>query len=74
MTVSSYTTPSAAIGEAAVSARVGRRRFTVAYKTSIVQEAAQCRAPGEIGSLLRREGLYSSHLIVWRQLAHAGAR
>jgi len=41
-----------------VSARAGRRRFTVEYKTRIVQEAAQCRAPGEIGSLLRREGLY----------------
>jgi len=74
MTVSSHTTPSTPLGDAEVSARVGRRRFTVAYKTRIVQEAAQCRAPGEIGSLLRREGLYSSHLTMWRQLAHAGAR
>jgi len=60
MTVSSHTTPSTPLGDAEVSARVGRRRFTVEYKTRIVQEAAQYRAPGEIGSLLRREGLYSS--------------
>ncbi len=74
MIVPSHTTASAAIGDAEVSARAGRRRFTVEYKTRIVQGAAQCRAHGEIGSLLRREGLYSSHLTMWRQLAHAGAR
>jgi len=58
MTVSSNTTPSAPLGDAEVSARAGRRRLTVEYKTRIVQEAAQCRAPGEICSLLRRERLY----------------
>lgn len=51
-----------------------RRRFTVEYKTRIVQEAAQCRAPGEIGSLLRREGLFSSQLTMWRKQYLAGAR
>lgn len=56
-----------------VAAR-GRRRFTVEYKTRIVQEAAQCRAVGEIGSLLRREGLFSSQLTTWRKQYHAGAR
>ena len=45
-----------------LSAQRGRRRFTAEYKSSIVQHAAQCRAPGEIGALLRREGLFSSQL------------
>ena len=54
------TSSSASNSETEVSASAGRRRFTVEYKTRIVQEAAQCRAVGEIGSLLRREGLYSS--------------
>jgi len=74
MTVASRTTALVAGEGTEVSARTGRRRFTVAYKTRIVEEAAQCRAPGEIGSLLRREGLYSSHLTTWRKLYHAGAR
>jgi hypothetical protein len=43
-----------------VMARGTRWRFTAYYKASIVQEAAQCRAAGEIGALLRREGLFSS--------------
>ena len=51
-----------------------RRRFTVEYKTRIVQAAALCRAVGEIGSLLRREGLFSSQLTMWRKQYHAGAR
>lgn len=49
-----------------------RRRFSAAYKVRILAEAEQCSAPGEIGSLLRREGLYSSHLSKWRQLRDAG--
>ena len=57
-----------------VSARRGRRRFTAEYKASIVQQAAQCRAPGEIGALLRREGLFSSQLTMWRKLYQRGAR
>ncbi len=57
-----------------VAARSGRRRFTAEYKASVVQQAAACRAPGEIGALLRREGLYSSHLTMWRQQAALGAR
>lgn len=55
-------------------ARAGRRRFTVEYKTGIVQEAERCRAAGEIGSLLRREGLFSSQLTEWRKLYRDGAR
>ncbi|MFP5226202.1 MAG: transposase [Acidobacteriota bacterium] len=50
----------------------GRRRFTAAYKQRIVAEAGRC-APGEVGALLRREGLYSSHLTKWRREFAAGA-
>lgn len=57
-----------------VSTRASRRRFTVEYKTGIIQEAERCRAAGEIGSLLRREGLFSSQLTEWRKLYRNGAR
>lgn len=57
-----------------VTARGTRRRFTADYKALIVQQAAQCRAPGEIGALLRREGLFSSQLTVWRKQYQAGVR
>lgn len=50
-----------------------RRKFTAAYKLSIVQQANRCRQPGEIGALLRREGLYSSHLVTWRRQYESGA-
>ena len=43
-----------------------RRQFTVAYKQAILDEADRCRQLGEVGALLRREGLYSSHLTRWR--------
>jgi transposase-like protein len=43
-----------------------RRRFSASYKASIVREASHCTKPGEIGALLRREGLYSSQLSAWR--------
>ena len=45
-----------------VSAKARRRRFTPAYKAGIVEEAMTCTEPGQIGALLRREGLYSSAL------------
>ena len=50
-----------------VVATARRRKFTVAYMRRIVREADACTAPGAIGELLRREGLYSSHLSKWRQ-------
>jgi transposase len=50
-----------------VLAKARRRRFTAAYKLRIVQEADGCRKDGEIGALLRREGLYSSQLATWRR-------
>ena len=45
-----------------------RRSFTAAEKVRIVDEAAQCLEPGALGELLRREGIYSSHLSKWRSL------
>ena len=50
-----------------------RRRFTAEYKLKIVREAEACVRPGEIGALLRREGLYSSLLTEWRRAHEAGA-
>jgi transposase-like protein len=56
-----------------VRAVAKRRQFTAAYKLSVVEEADRCSSPGAIGALLRREGLYSSHLTVWRRERAAGA-
>jgi len=49
-----------------------RRMFTAAYKLRIVEEADRCEQQGDIGNLLRREGLYSSHLTTWRRQRSAG--
>ncbi len=51
--------------------RPRRRQFTAAYKLRVLAEADQC-ATGEVGALLRREGLYSSHLTDWRRQRDAG--
>lgn len=56
-----------------VATKARRRRFTAAYKQRILEEADRCSAPGEIGALLRREGLYSSLLSRWRQQRASGA-
>ncbi len=50
-----------------------RRRFSAEYKLRILREAEACTEPGEIGALVRREGLYTSHLSKWRQQRDAGA-
>ena len=55
-----------------VAPRVKRRTFTAAYKLRILQEADLCDQAGQIGALLRREGLYSSHLTTWRRQRAAG--
>ena len=55
-----------------VTPQTTRRRFTAKYKLKVLQEADQCQASGEIGALLRREGLYSSHLTKWRRQRTAG--
>ena len=54
-----------------VPARHARRRFTTAYKLEILRKADACTRHGELGALLRTEGLYSSHVVTWRrQRAH----
>lgn len=50
-----------------VTARAKRRRFSSAYKSRILIELDACQAPGAVGALLRREGLYSSHIAIWRR-------
>jgi transposase-like protein len=50
-----------------------RRRFTAGYKLRILHEADACSRPGEVGALLRREGLYTSHLTYWRKQREEGA-
>ena len=55
-----------------VAARHRRRRFTTAYKLEILRKADACLRHGELGALLRKEGLYSSHLITWRQQRERG--
>ena len=52
--------------DVSVSAAPARRRFTAAYKLKIVTTADGCTQPGDLAALLRREGLYSSHLAAWR--------
>ena len=56
------TTPTTEVSEKPV-----RRRFTAEYKLQILAEADRCSEPGQIGEVLRREGLYSSHLSNWRK-------
>jgi transposase len=55
-----------------VEARPRRRRFSNDYKLRIVREADACKESGDVGALLRREGLYSSHLTNWRKLRDEG--
>ena len=50
-----------------------RRKFTAKYKLEILEKAEACIRPGEIGELLRREGLYTSHLTYWRKQQRDGA-
>jgi len=63
---------SPALPDPEVEIRAERRRFTTRYKLSILEQADRCQGFGEIGALLRREGLYSSHLSTWRRLRREG--
>jgi len=56
-----------------VTEKAQRRRFTSEYKLRILEEADRCRELGEIGGLLRREGLYTSNLSAWREQRRVGA-
>ena len=54
-------------------AKPKRRQFTARYRLRILEEAERCTQPGEVGRLLRREGLYSSHLTAWRKARRKGS-
>ena len=56
-----------------VEPKAVRRRFGAQYKRSVLEQADRCVNPGDIGALLRREGLYSSHLSNWRRQREDGA-
>jgi transposase-like protein len=58
--------------EVEVVAKGERRRFTGEYKAKVLREADSCKRPGEIGALLRREGLYWSNLTTWRKQRETG--
>lgn len=64
--------PELAVPDPEVAAKPKRRRFTADYKRSIVEQAEAGQDAGAIGSLLRREGLYSSHLSTWRRQSRQG--
>ena len=55
-----------AVPRTEVKPKATRRRFTAEYKRRVLTEADACTKPGELGALLRREGLYSSHINTWR--------
>ncbi len=55
-----------------VPAKVHRRQFTAAYRLRMLKEADACTKRGALGALLRREGLYSSHLVNWRRQREQG--
>ncbi len=55
-----------------VTPKAKRRRFSAQYKLRILEETDRCTQPGQIGALLRREGLYSSNLTTWRRQRDQG--
>ncbi len=67
------TTGARDVADPEVAEKPKRRRFSAEYRLRIVREADACKAPGEVGALLRREGLYSSLLSAWRRQRDAGA-
>lgn len=62
----------ARVRETEVVEKARRRGFTAEYKLRVLAEADRCTKPGEVGALLRREGLYSSLLSAWRRQRDAG--
>lgn len=65
--------PGRALPDPELMERAKRRRFSAQYKMRILREVDACGEPGAIGALLRREGLYSSHLTEWRRQRKQGA-
>lgn len=70
--MSSRAVPLVAAVETEVTEKAKRRTFTAEYKRRILREADACSKPGELGALLRSEGLYSSHLAGWRRARRNG--
>ena len=64
--------PRPQVPDSEVVARPHRRRFSAEYKLSIIDQADAAQGSGAVGALLRREGLYSSHLATWRQQRKQG--
>jgi len=62
-----------AVADPEVPEKASRRKFAADYKLRILKEAETCHGPGQLGALLRREGLYSSHLTTWRRQAERGS-
>ena len=65
--------PPRGVPDPELAERPRRRRFTAEYKLRVLREAEACTRKGEIGAMLRREGLYTSHLTAWRKQRDAGA-
>jgi transposase-like protein len=61
------------VADPEVAAKAKRRQFSAEYRLQILKEADGCKGGGDIGALLRREGLYSSHLVTWRRQRETGA-
>jgi len=61
-----------AVPDPELTERPKRRSFTAEYKLAVLKQADACKKPGELGALLRREGLYSSHISTWRRQRDAG--
>jgi transposase len=64
--------PRRPLPDSEVEPKAQRRQFSVAYKLRILEQAERCQGRGELGALLRREGLYASHLGRWRALHRQG--
>ena len=60
------------VPDPAVEAKPARRRFAAEYRLGILREVGRAKEPGEVGAILRREGLYSSHLTTWRAARERG--
>ena len=65
--------PPPVVSDPEVRERAARRRFTAEYKLQVLRQADQCVGVGDLGALIRREGLYSSHLTTWRRQREQGA-
>jgi len=65
--------PVLVVADPEVPEKARRRRFTAEYKLRVLEQADACTEPGKIGELLRREGLYSSHLSAWRRQRREGS-